>query len=174
MSDKPMSNTAPHHLDEDRLLALALGMEVETEEDSAHLRACLSCRDELLQERELSAALVMMPVATPPPDFVARTTERFAAEHRARSVRGLLLAGASTLLVGLALALSLAWRLIPQLGDTASVVSAALTQGAALVSTLTVLASVFPSLAACVAIGALLTMATSASLLTRLARATAK
>lgn len=170
------SSPAPQnqHLDEERLMALALAIEGETSEDRAHLDACAACRHNLREEQELSAAIGMVPSIAPPADFVRQTTLRFQTAKQQVSVRSLWVAALVTVFTGTFWGLSLLWKALPQVGELATTGAEALTHAVTFVNAVSVLTSVFPVLATTIVVGCLLSIAVSASVLSRLARATAK
>ena len=65
------------HIDDQRLMELALGAVTQSPEDAAHLRECAQCRAALAAEADFSATLHSLPVEAPPPFLATRIDEAY-------------------------------------------------------------------------------------------------
>jgi hypothetical protein len=88
------------HLDDQRLMELALGAATQTCEDAAHLRECVQCREALAAEADFSTSLRAVPIEPAPPFLAPRIGAAYAEAMAQRAPsRAPLFAFAATLLV---------------------------------------------------------------------------
>ena len=118
------------HIDERRIMELALGAVSRSGEESLHLGSCAECRAALDAEADLSATLTAAPMVVPPVHLAEQINEALAAQFAARASRAPLVALAVTtaLLAPLAVLLLGRWtELVARMGSCA-VVMRVLTQ----------------------------------------------
>ena len=125
------------HLEEARFLILGLEPDPSpTTAEAAHLAECRMCAARLEEERRLTAELADLSLLEPPPDFVAKTTARYARAIASRQERRLAWIVAAALLLAPTVLLPMVAILVGNAGEIlaggASVVGYLVTVGHAL------------------------------------------